>query len=131
ANVSQLLRLGTGRKRRAGTSNHDDHRDDEEHTIPHPELAIRASQDGVEQDVDAGHGVIYLGVLRLVVRDAVPTWREDHRGRRDPGDVVRVVPGLAQDVAVADAELLGGLADGPDAARIEALGSNLPLAGDA
>src|SRR5438132_9479224 len=68
------------------------------------------AEDGIRDHCVTGVQTCALPIC-FVVRDAVPTWCEDHRGRRDPGDVVRVVPGLAQDVAVADAELLGGIAD--------------------
>src|SRR5207302_8336744 len=49
----------------------------------------------------------------------------------DAGDVVGVVAGLAEDVAVAHAEALRGLADEAHAAGIEALAAELPLAGHA
>src|SRR5690242_17841807 len=46
-------------------------------------LAVRAGEDRVEQHVDAGHRLVDLRVLGLVVRDAVAAGREDHRGGGD------------------------------------------------
>src|SRR4029077_18767184 len=59
--------------------------------------AVRASQNRVEEDVDAGDGVVELGVFGFVVGDAVAAGREDHDGGGDARDVVGVVAGLAED----------------------------------
>ena len=93
-------------------------------------IKVLSREHGVQQDVHARRGVVELGVLGLVVRDAVAARGEDHRGGRDPGDVVRVVPGLAQDVPVGDAPLPGRVPDQPDAAGIEALAPEVPLPRD-
>jgi len=89
-------------------------------------LAVGPGQHGVEQHVHARHCVVELGVLRLVVRDAVAAGREDHRGGRDARDVVRVVAGLAEDVAVRDVQALGRLADEADAAGVITVLQNRP-----
>ena len=69
--------------------------------------AVGAGQHRVEEHVHTRRGVVELGVLGLVVGDAVAARGEDHGGRRDARDVVGVVAGLAQDVAVRDTAAAG------------------------
>src|SRR5262249_4806682 len=94
-------------------------------------LAVGAGEHRLQQDIDARGGVVELGVLRLVVRDAVSARSEDHGGGRHPRDVVRVVARLAQDVPMRHAELLPPLADDAHAAGGESLIAELPLPPDA
>src|SRR4051812_6765786 len=71
---------------------------------------IGAFEQRVQQDVAAGSQILGFGVLNLVVADAADAGDENHRGRRDPGHVDRVVPGPADDVLMLVALRLGRLA---------------------
>src|SRR4030095_14869609 len=93
--------------------------------------AVRASEHGVQEDVHAGDGVVEFGVFGFVVGHAVAAGGEDRGGGGDAGEVVGVVAGLAEDVAVGDIQLPGGFADEADAGGVEALAAELPFAGDA
>jgi hypothetical protein len=81
----------------------------------------RALEHRVQQHVAAGRDVLGLGVLDLVVADAVLAGDEDHPGRRQPRHVDRVVPGARDAGHVRVAQLRRGARHRLHAVGVEGL----------
>jgi hypothetical protein len=70
-------------------------------------------------NIGPGGQVLGLGVLDLVVADAVLAGHEDHAGGGDGADVDRVVPGATDHVHVRQAQGLGRMAHAGHAVGVE------------
>src|ERR1700722_13343299 len=80
---------------------------------------LRLLQHRMHQHIGAGRRPFLFDVFAFVMADSVDAGRENHRSRRDAGEVASIMPGARNDIAVRKAEVFGRPAHRADAAFVE------------